>query len=58
MFTCEEQTFVEDFLKPFHEFRLVPFICSLNGTPNDGMNRNADCDAQRRRDAVVTFCRV
>jgi hypothetical protein len=28
------QTFVEDFLKPFlHEFRLVPFICPLNGTP-------------------------
>ncbi len=49
IFTSENQMIVEDFLKLFCEFRLVPFICSPNGTSNDGMNRNADCDARRRR---------
>lgn len=58
MFTCEKQTFVEDCRKSFREFRLVLFICPLNGTPNDGMNQNADGDARRRLDAVVTFCHV
>ncbi len=49
MFTRENQTVVEDFLNAFREFKLVPFTCPLNCTPNDGMNQiwpwDADCDA-------------